>query len=596
MTPPIRRLVALAASLTAPALVLAFLLFGLPAPAQAANVVVHNCTPGGLRAAIQAAGAGGTVTFACTSGGPTITLTQTQVLSLGVTLDGGSAITLSGGNATRLFSVPLPQKATLLNLTLTLGSASDGGAVEVAGLAVIHNVVFVHNTSAGNGGALAVLGSGTADVSLSRFDTNSAEEGGAIDNLGTLNVDNSNFSGNFAPLGGAIAQTGAAAVATVAASTLTANHAKFGGAIFGGGSFTLAADVFDHNATSLHGVLAGTIGGGALDLAAAGQALVEQSQFFSNSADYGGGVGVGGAVLNQGSLTVLDSLFNQNSAPDDGGAVLSNNSLAITHSTFLRNTSLGEGGAISNTGFITATTSTFVTNTAGVSGGAIANNQRVSLLYSLLFNNQAPNGGAGRNHAAGTLNIFSSTLFSNTALTGAGGALLNTGDGVLVDSTVVANAAPNASGGAVQSAGTAASFGLVSSTVVSNTAASGGAALRQVNGDFALIDSIVAFNSALNCQGAFNERVNTIQFSGLSCGSSITSTNPLLGPLQDNGGPRVGFFNAALPTLLPLSSSPAIDAGILCQSTDERDFPRFGLCDIGAVERVFPLELPLVEK
>ena len=57
----------------------------------------------------------------------------------------------------------------------------------------------------------------------------------------------------------------------------------------------------------------------------------------------------------------------------------------------------------------------------------------------------------------------------------------------------------------------------------------------------------------------------------------------------------------ALPTLMPLSGSPAINAGTAgnCPSNpdvDERGFLRLGLCDIGAVERVFPLDLPLLTR
>ena len=140
MTTLPRRFVALAASITAPLLVLAVLLFGLPAPAQAANVVVYNCTPTGLRAGILAAGSNGVVTFDCTIGGPTITLTQTQEISQGVTIDGGGVITISGGDTTRIFSVPAVQKATLLNLSLAHGHASDGGAVNVVGVLVASHV------------------------------------------------------------------------------------------------------------------------------------------------------------------------------------------------------------------------------------------------------------------------------------------------------------------------------------------------------------------------------------------------------------------------------------------------------------------------
>jgi len=71
---------------------------------------------------------------------------------------------------------------------------------------------------------------------------------------------------------------------------------------------------------------------------------------------------------------------------------------------------------------------------------------------------------------------------------------------------------------------------------------------------------------------------------GIDKGGNL-ALNPLLGPLQDNGG--------ATPTLLPASGSPAIDNGvdIICtagpaRGRDQRGVarPQGAHCDIGAVE------------
>ena len=61
--------------------------------------------------------------------------------------------------------------------------------------------------------------------------------------------------------------------------------------------------------------------------------------------------------------------------------------------------------------------------------------------------------------------------------------------------------------------------------------------------------------------------------------SDLQNTNPLLGPLANNGGPT--------DTLALLPGSPAINAGgsVGCPATDQRGVPRPpGHCDIGAFQ------------
>lgn len=67
---------------------------------------------------------------------------------------------------------------------------------------------------------------------------------------------------------------------------------------------------------------------------------------------------------------------------------------------------------------------------------------------------------------------------------------------------------------------------------------------------------------------------------GSTCSGNMVYTDPLLGPLHDNGG--------ATQTMLPGVGSPAINAGndTTCEGTDQRGVtrPQNGQCDIGAVE------------
>jgi len=134
------------------------------------------------------------------------------------------------------------------------------------------------------------------------------------------------------------------------------------------------------------------------------------------------------------------------------------------------------------------------------------------------------------------------------------------------------------------------------STISSNTAAGrDGSYGGGIFGMSTLQNSIVANNSSGgNCSGTMTSNGynlssdNTCNFSGPG---DLNNTKPLLGPLQNNGGPT------QTQALLP--GSPAIDAGNPngCTDggghllkTDQRGAPRpnkedTGGCDMGAYER-----------
>jgi hypothetical protein len=133
---------------------LAVLLFALATlwpmrPARAAGVVgtgtPASCTEAALDAALNG---GGTVTFNCGAAPPPIIITNPKVITTDTTIDGGGHITLSGDNATRLFTV---SKATLNlnNIILSNGhtESEDGGAIANSGTLIIHNSQLLNNTT-----------------------------------------------------------------------------------------------------------------------------------------------------------------------------------------------------------------------------------------------------------------------------------------------------------------------------------------------------------------------------------------------------------------------------------------------------------------
>jgi hypothetical protein len=67
---------------------------------------------------------------------------------------------------------------------------------------------------------------------------------------------------------------------------------------------------------------------------------------------------------------------------------------------------------------------------------------------------------------------------------------------------------------------------------------------------------------------------------GLTAPGDQPDTDPMLGPLADNGGPTL--------TALPLAGSPLVDSAGACTGADQRGIgrPQGAACDRGAVEVV----------
>ena len=124
---------------------------------------------------------------------------------------------------------------------------------------------------------------------------------------------------------------------------------------------------------------------------------------------------------------------------------------------------------------------------------------------------------------------------------------------------------------------------LVNATVSHNT----GIGIRRSSGNVNLRNTIVASNTGSSCSGTIGNTANNLD-SGTSCfgasplNNSQSSADPLLGGLQDNGGPT---DTRAIP-----STSPAKDAGTATSapSVDQRGIarpqPAGGAHDIGAYE------------
>ncbi len=166
----------------------------------------------------------------------------------GLTIAHGTTATGFGGG---IFN-PTGATLTLSNCVLFNNSAGSGfgGGIFNEGALTVSNSTFSTNSAntggAGEGGAI-FSENGTLTVNYSTFSGNtSAGDGGAIIVVGSGNIANSTFSGNQANSGGAIATLGG--TTTVVNSIFSGNSAGFsGGALFNAGSLNANQNLFYNN-------------------------------------------------------------------------------------------------------------------------------------------------------------------------------------------------------------------------------------------------------------------------------------------------------------------------------------------------------------
>ena len=301
-----------------------------------------------------------------------------------------------------------------------------------------------------------------------------------------------------------------------------------------------------------------------------------------------GGFGLGGGIYNDGSagsgaLTILNSTVSRNRASYAGGGIYNdadnggNATLTIMNSTVDGNGAAyndipfggGEGGGIYNSGgMMTITNSSVSDNSAGLPGP-----------------NFPTGAGAGISNY-GTLTITNSTISSNNCFLFAGG-VYNNGTLTITNSTVTGNSAvgqhdghPWGHGGGIVGEVT-----LTNSTLSNNYSnlSAGG-----IEGSGAIGNTILNSNSGANITGSMTSLGYNI--SSDDGGGNLTgpgdqiNTDPMIGPLQNNGGPTL--THALLP------GSPAVNAGDPNFTPppfyDQRETPYVrvfnGRIDIGAFE------------
>jgi predicted outer membrane repeat protein len=281
-----------------------------------------------------------------------------------------------------------------------------------------------------------------------------------------------------------------------------------------------------------------------------------------------------GATLSVRDLSLADGI-----EPNGGGALYSHGTTSLFFVT-LRNNSAGaaNGGALyAESGSVTIDFGLLTGNSAA-NGGALYNDgSQLTLTNSMLGGNTASQQG-GALAGSGTVTVRTSTFAGNSASLNAGAVWVENGNWSIENATFTSNSTGGQGGGL---ANESSSPSVNNSTFADNTADNGGASLANLGSGILTFGNTILHHttSVAECVGAVSPEANSV-VSDDSCGVGLIIADPLLGPLQDNGGPIL--TRALLP------GSPALDQGddLTCVSTDQRGVPRpqGAACDIGAYE------------
>lgn len=544
------------------------------------------------------------------------------VLSTTTIVDGSS----NSGNGVFLVSVSgVTPTVTISNLTIRNGLYGfDGGGVNNnGGNLTLSNMRVISNVTYFSGGGIANFG--TMTVTQSAILSNTADlggdYGGGIYNTGKLTLINSEVSNNaeFDPFagGGGIYSTASGKLIITNTTVMSNTAAWNGGGIYSYGSLVMAGSSVMSNTSSL----------------------------------YGGGLYLVSAT------TIVSSTLRNNRAAADGGGLYTNSPLTLTGTTLIANTAITSGGGISSAGVLLKVTDSFILNNTAGSGGGIRfeSGGSLSLVSSVVSGNQTINYGGGIYAAnSSSLTISNTTVSNNSAINvitpseSLGGGIFNNSIPMTLTNSTVSGNTSSGDGGGIYHYNAA--LNLVNSTVSGNMANGSGGGVNffnpsPVNTPTATLNSVTITNNQADNDGnfsgdgggffnfgygtvkvknsilagnlgpstspdgynTFNSPFNSLGYNligvitgtdGFTATGDITNMVPLLGPLQNNGGPT---FTHAL-----LIDSPARDHGnpAGCTdhlgnllTTDQRGMPRpIGpRCDIGAYE-LYVVFLPIIRR
>ena len=306
---------------------------------------------------------------------------------------------------------------SVIGSTFDGNNSAQGGAIidntEATGGMTITNSTFKNNTATVGTGAIGIFSGHGTTINNVQFKSNSAGEGGAlfVGSEATANIINGSvFDSNTATTVG-----GAISTRSVDAGNNVDAKLDIVGATFSGNSAGTTGGAIDNNFYNSVGH--------------AGSVYVSGTTFGGTGTGEGNSAANGGAIYNHknatqtGNMYITDTTFAGNSATANGGAIYNEGTLTLNSSTFTGNTAVAGGAIYNDKGTITANGSLFESN----NDGAINSDKGTITLTDTSFkNNTGENFGAiglwnGRNSVV-TINAQDAdVVFSgNTATDGEG--------------------------------------------------------------------------------------------------------------------------------------------------------------------------------
>ncbi len=478
----------------------------IPTPCPGGCVVTNTNDngPGSLRRALAVAQDGDRITFTVsgiirlTSGGLGVTKNVT------ISGPGANQLAVDGNQALFVFGIFPQRTVSISGLSIRnaqIGVYNNHGALSAS------NCVLSANSSAAlyNDASQGSIGA-SMTVANSIISNNSGT--GAYNNEGTLAISSCVFSGNSTGVDNYAGGSGGASMTVT--NSIISNNSGIGAFNFlplpdgsGCACMTITNSTVSNNARGGISNAGNNFGNGTASL------MVVNSNVTDND-----GIGItNNGCQGSASATILSTAVTGNSA---GGvesqglcALFGSANVTITDCTISGNSA--NGGIRSATSALAVANSTVSGNSSGETGGGIfassviIGGPHVSIVNSTVSGNSAGTSGGGISNVGSSFHVESSTITGNSA--GSGGGIYNDGGQGEISNTILNAGALGAnifnSGGSI-------------TTLGYNLSSDDGAGYLTGPGDQINID-------------------------------------PLLGPLQDNGGPTL--------THLPLPGSPAINTG-----------------------------------